>query len=145
MSDESLTLAKAATLYGVSVTTLRRQLRSGALRAEVRSNARAPYRVSRMALASAGLVAIQPDSHEYPDEYSRLLTEVEGLRVDLALMSSRAARAEGALEATRADFESLRDAIAPALAALSTRSAPPVIEVTPRRRWFSRWFVSDDA
>ena len=138
MPDETLTLTEAAARYGVSVTTLRRLMKSGALVPVSRQSDRDAYKVTSEALSAAGL---HLDSRAYPADSQRLSSEIESLRAEVLRLTERASRAEGALEATRADFESLRDAIAPSLAALSERVQPPpaVIEYPlTRRRWWQR-------
>ena len=138
MLDETLTLTEAATRYGVSVTTLRRLMKSGMLVPLPRQSERDAYKVTSVALAAAGL---HLDTRAYSLNSQGLSNEIEILRAEILRLTERAGRAEGALAATRADFESLRDAIAPALAVLSERAqpTPAVIEYSsPRRRWWQR-------
>jgi len=97
--SETLTLAQASIRSGVSVTTLRRRVQSGTLRAEPRASSRQPVLLSLQALIDAGLVsqvATQPDSQSASEVRAQMLAErVEALEAELKEVR---AKAETALE-----------------------------------------------
>jgi len=92
--SETLTLAQASIRSGVSVTTLRRRVQSGTLRAEPRASSRQPVLLSLQALIDAGLVsqvATQPDSQSASEVRAQMLAErVEALEAELKEVRAKA-------------------------------------------------------
>jgi len=104
--SETLTLAQASIRSGVSVTTLRRRVQSGTLRAEPRASSRQPVLLSLQALIDAGLVsqvATQPDSQSASEVRAQMLAErVEALEAELKEVRAKAETASELLGEVRA-------------------------------------------
>lgn len=160
-----LTLNEAAVRTDVSVVTLRRAIKSGALRHAPRRNDREPYLLDEAALAEAGFTVhpdVRPVSHGRGlapvAEDSRLLADLEAARARIETLLAeredllaRTHRAEGELAATRRDFETLTTGLTPALTALAERAThegrviPEIhgeelgrTKPPARRRWWQR-------
>ena len=104
--SETLTLAQASIRSGVSVTTLRRRVQSGTLRAEPRASSRQPVLLSLQALIDAGLVsqvATQPDSKSASEVRAQMLAErVEALEAELKEVRAKAETASELVGEVRA-------------------------------------------
>ena len=104
--SETLTLAQASIRSGVSVTTLRRRVQSGTLRAEPRASSRQPVLLSLQALIDAGLVsqvATQPDSQSASEVRAQMLAErVEALEAELKEVRAKAQTASELVGEVRA-------------------------------------------
>ena len=104
--SETLTLAQASIRSGVSVTTLRRRVQSGTLRAEPRASSRQPVLLSLQALIDAGLVsqvATQPDSQSASEVRAQMLAErVEALEAELKEVRAKAETASELVGEVRA-------------------------------------------
>jgi len=95
--SETLTLAQASIRSGVSVTTLRRRVQSGTLRAEQRSNSRQPVLVSLQALEEAGLISqvdTQTSNQAVSDTASEVRAQMLAERVQVLEAELREVRAK---------------------------------------------------
>jgi len=97
--SETLTLAQASIRLGVSVTTLRRRVQSGTLRAEQRANTRQPVLVSLQALEEAGLIS-QVDTQMSTQAVSDTASEVRA-----QMLAERVQALEAKLREVRAKAE----------------------------------------
>jgi len=108
-----LSLADVQRVTGLSGSTVRRYIKEGKLRPEPRENEKAPYWISLDSVLSAGLKLIDdPQLREERGgidptavrrlraEYDLLQSRYAALVDENATLRARAARAEGALEAT---------------------------------------------
>jgi hypothetical protein len=91
--SETLTLAQASIRSGVSVTTLRRRVQSGTLRAEPRANSRQPVLLSLQALIDADLVS-QTDSQVATQSAAEVRAQMLAERVEALEDELREVRAK---------------------------------------------------
>jgi predicted DNA-binding transcriptional regulator AlpA len=115
-----LSLADVQRVTGLSGSTVRRYIKEGKLRPEPRENAQAPYWISLDSVLAAGLKLIDdPQLRDTragidPAAQRRLRAEYDSLQeryavlvAENASLRERAARAEGALEATNRLLEKM--------------------------------------
>ena len=128
----TLSLAQAAELAGVSVSTLRRLMKQGQLEIEPRESSRSPIQVSTQALLKAGL-ELKPRLDLSPKAEgveSELRAEIERLKARELELVERASRAEGEAAALLSLVPSLEQALKALNTQLDTQldTQRPVIE-----------------
>ena len=124
----TLSLAQAAELAGVSVSTLRRLMKQGQLEIEPRESSRSPIQVSTQALLKAGLelsprLDLSPKAEGVESE---LRAEIERLKARELELLERASRAEGEAAALGALVPSLEQALKAVNSQLNSQR--PVLE-----------------
>ena len=127
----TLSLAQAAELAGVSVSTLRRLMKQGQLEIEPRESSRSPIQVSTQALLKAGL-ELKPRLDLSPKAEgveSELRAEIERLKARELELVERASRAEGEAAALGALVPSLEQALKAVNSQLNTQR--PLLEYSP--------------
>jgi DNA-binding transcriptional MerR regulator len=110
----TLSLAQAAELAGVSVSTLRRLMKQGQLEIEPRESSRSPIQVSTQALLKAGL-ELKPRLDLSPNRVSSLEQAFRAAGSQVAQMNSQPpvleyspGKAEGVESDLRAEIERLK-------------------------------------
>ena len=124
----TLSLAQAAELAGVSVSTLRRLIRQGQLEIEPRDSSHSPIQVTNQALLKAGL-ELRPRLDLSPKAEgveSDLRAEIERLKARELELLERASRAEGEAAALGALVPSLEQALKAVNSQLNSQR--PVLE-----------------
>lgn len=134
---EGLTITEAATMYGLSVSTIRRLLKAGKVAgaAKVTLTKGAEYRIPRAGLEALGyrekVVVARSETIEARTyaQLQELSARVRDLEATLELERVRREAAEGKAETLAANLEDLRSALS---------KLPPALEGSRRRRWRNR-------
>jgi hypothetical protein len=152
--SEPLSLARAAELYGVSLSTLRRRAEKGELETLPRVNSRSPVMTTQRALEAAGFsrpvevdtqltTQLTTQLEEMITQRDRLTTQLEEMTTQLEAerVSRRAAELEAAEQRGRAEIAlELRPMLEQAIDRLTTlqaealQSSRPVLEVSSEQR-----------
>lgn len=145
MSTDYLTLKDAAERTGVSITTLRRLVRSGRLKTQRRANDRQPVRVTTEALTAAGLTVhasqagysdtVQADSQAVVilrERVSDLEQRLDAAQAEVSRLAIQAAGDQRALAERQAAYQELLSRVE--MRALTTSSG----QSEPSGR-LSRW------